>query len=350
MAVQTVSSKSFIPLFSLDWLAVTIKDFQSFDDVFRELSRFLGEKIFSRGRGARGYSDSADILDGGFVAWSSDKPQNGIHVVLNARSLALLSGYSALELLQFFYSLGGVATRIDFAFDDMSGLLDLDVIASYLRAGQVSTRWKMFQVVRGRSDVGKSDFQGYTIYVGSRKSESFLRFYDKKAERENKGFEVEHEKWVRVELELKDKKAAKVFEICAGLVDDVEISEYVSGLLYGLIDFKAWSDTDVLISRVPTARFWKVFLRGVSKVNLSLPKKERSIDALRGWIADTVAPSLAVVADLPRGDDWLKNVLRDGRARWKKKHRVLYFSQLDEDIDLLQKQVTLEDLRMAARL
>lgn len=332
---------------SLDWLAVTIPVDKNFDVIFSRLSDFFSEKIVSRGRGARGYSDSADILDGGFIAWSLDKLVNGVHVVLNSSSLAILKKkYSVFDVFQFFGGLSGRATRLDFAFDDFSELLDLSVIVNLLSEGVVSSRWKSFRVVQGSSEIGKSDFSGFTVYVGSRQSESFLRIYDKFEEQKNKGVVIPDDVsfWVRCEIELKGDKAAKIFDDCCAFTEDLRFSEYLAGILYGLIDFKdiRFFNDDVVITRLPSAGWWLSFLDVVSKIPVSLPQKIKTIETLKNWFDVSVSPSLAIVSELPGGEDWIFETLKLGRKRWKRKHKDLYFGELDKGLDIRLSELGLQ--------
>ena len=92
-------------------------------------------------------------------------------------------------------------TRLDVAFDDHEGLLDIDVLemdtrelsfVSKFRKTAVEWEWDHDKLIKGLS-----------IYHGRKASEIMIRIYDKAAER---GFD-DGRHWVRVELQLRDSRA-----------------------------------------------------------------------------------------------------------------------------------------------
>lgn len=90
-------------------------------------------------------------------------------------------------------------TRLDVAYDDFDGKLDLPTIEKSM--------WDEHFVGNFRKD--KFNIQhgpeGYTIEIGSKKSATFLRIYDKK--QEQKRDDVLH--WVRFELQLRADNAKR---------------------------------------------------------------------------------------------------------------------------------------------
>ncbi|MDG6142448.1 XRE family transcriptional regulator [Lactococcus formosensis] len=78
-------------------------------------------------------------------------------------------------------------TRLDLALDEIyseTGNYDLRAFQSRLEQGLVRTRKRSYQVLTG-ADLGteEANHKGLTIYIGSRKSPLYFRFYQKDAER-----------------------------------------------------------------------------------------------------------------------------------------------------------------------
>lgn len=153
------------------------------------------------------------------------------------------------ELLHFIYTHEGFnLTRIDIAYDDFFGLLDLNTIQKALENGVFTSRFSNIHCdIPIRGDVG------HTIYLGSMKSEVLFRIYDKRAERGRE--DLSH--WVRFELQLRD-KSAKAF------VKALEDNGYNVGFcFYGVVNnyvrfVTATGDSN--LSRRKDATWWKKFV------------------------------------------------------------------------------------------
>lgn len=86
-------------------------------------------------------------------------------------------------------------TRLDLAFDDHKGLLDINEICEDVEDQSYISKFRGWQVTR--SDGGDS------VTLGSRSSEVLIRIYDKAAER---GFD-DGRHWIRVEIQLRRERA-----------------------------------------------------------------------------------------------------------------------------------------------
>lgn len=286
----------------LDYLSFTVENTK--ENVSRITNAFDIDKLEELSYGGYGYASSAMILDGGKVFWHSERPEMGMHIRLNSKSLALLN-LTPLGLLNRVIDWGGKFRRLDLAFDDMDGMLDLDEMHRKLAKGEVVTRWRRVARIVGEK-IGGAQKSGDTVAVGVRASNSYLRMYDKKLERLAKNADVTGiEHWIRVELEL---KADKANEFAIILAKNAPISwrasagELCSSLLWGLLDFKDANADDDNKSRWDTSEFWSKFLRASSKLKLSTPKEDGTLDDSKDWIWKVVAPTLAMII-LSKDDD-----------------------------------------------
>lgn len=288
--------------------------------------------------GGMGYVSSAFILDGGRLFWHADRPEMGIHVRLNPSSLEL-TGFTALGILNYALDQGGKITRLDIAFDDLGGLLDMQQMYEKLLAGAVTTRFRKVARVQGVK-IGSNKPIGDTINIGARASQSFVRIYDKKREQEAKGKDVSKiDNWTRVELELKGEKAHMFSGLLAGTATDItggKAGELCVNLLYGLLDFKEVNTDDDNKTRWETSPWWYEFLRAERKLKLSLPPPEKSIETAKGWVRLQVAPTLAMIilslddAKGVSGYDFIMSSIAEGAERLSQEQRkrlVIYNDQ-----------------------
>lgn len=283
----------------VDWLAGTITE-KPIGETLDALGQFLGEWQELE-YGGRGYECSAVIFGTGRIFWSYAHPRMGVHVSFPSSAIAA-SGFESQALIAGFVHLGMKFTRVDFAMDDTTGILNLDEIASAVKQKSFVSRSKKWTQIENESG-------GRTINLGVRSSQTFLRIYDKAKEQKIEGH------WIRVELELKDERAdAAIRE----LLDETDWSKKVASWLLGYVDFKACgSDTNK--SRWLTVDWWAQFLGFVEKSRLHTPKCVKTIDDVIEWLTDQCAPSLFVVWSA-FGSHKIQMMIDMAAARLKAKH------------------------------
>jgi len=323
----------------LDYLSFTVPFEQANFDKLHSLFDKADVNVLTYG--GMGYQSSATILDGGKMFWHSERREMGIHVRLNPKSLGMIAT-TPIGMLNIIYDLKGKITRFDLAFDDRSGLLNLDEIHEKILAGDVVTRWRKVSRISG-AGVGTSRKTGDTVNVGTRQSDAFLRIYDKKLERETKGVDVSNiEWWVRVELELKGDKANEFSSILAQTAfgkSQKSAGQLCASLLWGMIDFKDRDQSDTNKSRWPTSSFWRKFVGQASKMKLSIVEHEKTIDDSKEWIDKIVGPTLAMIMltvlddDGNSGYDFIMDCIKRGENRMTKEQqmRLQLYNNRDRD-------------------
>lgn len=147
-------------------------------------------------------------------------------------------------------------TRLDVAYDDWQGLLKKSTLQKSLKDNNVVTKFRDYG--NEHQSYTKKDF---TLYLGSKKSEVYMRIYDKAAERERE--DVEH--WIRFEMQLRNDRA---FCFIQSLFDNnFDIGTVFFGVLNNYVRFvKPSLDTNK--SRWFNAPWWDKFTRSVSKISL----------------------------------------------------------------------------------
>ena len=155
-------------------------------------------------------------------------------------------------------------TRLDLAYDDHVGLLDIHVIEELARDRCLTCKARK---VRGIwSDDWDEDLQGLTIEVGSRRSDVLIRFYDKAAER---GFDHSRH-WIRCEIELHQERAnCAVSEI----LKQEHVGRTASGILRNYCMFRVPSP-DSNKSRWPVCLWWEYCLECMERIRLVIAPGE----------------------------------------------------------------------------
>jgi phage replication initiation protein len=241
----------------------------------------------------------------------------GVHVVISGQGCRELEAWglpSWWAYLKAIVSFGWHVTRLDYALDDRAGILDMSEVVGAFSAGDYTSPSRTWNLLRSGTRPGIVD--GETIYLGSAKSDTRIRIYDKAAEQSCEP----GTHWIRVELQLRADRAHQA------AVQYSEAGESAPGMMAGLLlrqlDFKASGQADTHKSRQVTAPWWARFVGTLEKVRLSMAPAQRSLESVQGWLNKQVAPSLALVLAAAGGElTGLVEMAREGRSRWTATHR-----------------------------
>lgn len=212
---------------------------------------------------ARFYRDSYDKNGVFHSAASKARTDMGICLDMSGqgcRSFEEFSNLSWFELIERIFRYGGriSVTRLDLAYDDHSGLLNI---------------WQMKRDVEDRNYISKSkksliiwsddqeqDIQGLTLQIGSKSSPVLIRIYDKAAER---GWGKERH-WIRVELQLRDDRSHEALKL---LFKRESVGMVASGIIRNYCCFVT-PTADTNRSRWPIAEYWQRVLEGMEKLRV----------------------------------------------------------------------------------
>ena len=149
--------------------------------------------------------------------------------------------------------------RLDVAYDDWTGILDIKKLDDNARKQNIVTKFRDYGVERSYS---KEDI---TLYFGSKKSDVLFRCYNKAAERKRE--DVPH--WVRFEMQLRDERA---FTFVSNFIQsDHDVGQCFLGVLNNYLRFvKPCGDSNK--RRWDTAPFWRRFVGDVDNISLFTKK------------------------------------------------------------------------------
>lgn len=266
-------------VFLIDWLTVVFHD-QTVDDVKRLLGLagadipWMDKRVFRHGYPMMTFWNNIVIQWGAdreeFYTSDPDKSaadkvraDMGICLDMSGTGCRAFEQYGTgdwLRLLELIcHNLGRIhITRLDLAYDDHIGILNIFRIEQDVRDRSYTSKAKFSEIIW--SDNQADDIQGLTVQVGSKKSQIMIRIYNKAAERG-----LDHTKhWVRVELQLRDDRAAVAV---AEILKLQHIGRTVSGILRNYCLFQVPTG-DSNKSRWPIADYWDKLLMDMDKISL----------------------------------------------------------------------------------
>lgn len=318
----------------------------------KRVQKFFRVKLRSRGKGWQGYLESWEGGMGILIAFTpimtelerqaagvKQSPNEGrMTVDLPQTALDSLSDTNHLSLWIDIFGCPDVKfTRVDIYYDDYCKTISPEALHKACKGGGVGV--PRFTNLRGwdEYDLQNGSSRGFTVYIGSPKSDRQLRYYDKTLESDGK------QDCNRLELEDKGQYAEKFGEYMlevldralgqGGIADCIGVfREAYKAILKGAISFhdippgKSQKDLDHnWANRCPQTWWWQEMMAGIKPAKLTLNRVEPSLQKAAAWIRSQVAPSLAQIRSvfsywgIPFRD-WLEQVLDQGEERWKDKH------------------------------
>lgn len=226
-------------------------------------------------------------------------------------------------------------SRIDIAYDDFEGLLDMDKIFD----DTINKRFvSKFSSKRHMSDffgaIGSDGEISYTVYHGRKASDTCIRIYDKLLEQQSKEVDTMPDigHWVRCEIELRHKRALRFvqllcpsdFDIANGEVA-IPIDELYFMTINNYLRYIEPSDTDSNKWRAPLAEHWARFCNSVTEFRISLwvtPGVDYTVNHLRNFIENRVGGAIYTYFHL-FGAEFLADQIAPFANKLNPKYRVL---------------------------
>lgn len=264
-----------------------------------------GAPVVEHKRGVKGgYSNSATV-GGVLVAWGESRPD--VFVVVKGEVCEEL-GIPGLAAMSIELELEP-SSRLDVAWD--TDLLTPEMAEKAVRAGEVVARFDRSphpETGRMQGIDKRSNCEGETLYLGSRKSERFVRFYDRRGP-------------TRVEMELKERRAVELWRRLLALHDEEAWGMEALAELRHFVDFRAVvlgprSGKPVGAADRPLLDWWAAFVQGAERRSTVLPRKAPKLETMDKWLRRQVAPVLALVADARGPEELIRDLLTLGRSRY----------------------------------
>ena len=221
----------------------------------------------------------------------------GVCVDMSGTGCRAFESFSTInwtELMQILYfnSDDYNVTRLDMAFDDHTGILDIDVLRDDTDDHMYVSRSRTWKVEYGSF--------GTTIYHGSPKSDMYIRIYDKAAERD-----LENVHWIRVEMQMRD-------EIAAGFIDGLMIhpvGDQFRGVLHNYLRYVQDPGVDTNMSRWPMTKYWSDLIQGIAQIRCwSAPGVEYNEFHLSNYVINQAGNALDCYLKIFGMDDLIREL------------------------------------------
>lgn len=181
-------------------------------------------------------------------------------------------------------------TRLDVAYDDFIGKLDLPVLARDTVENHFVSRFRDWQVIQGN--------KGGSVNHGSKSSNVYIRIYDKAMEQE---VDVPH--WVRLEVQMR-KECAFGFIQLDDMIDKkffAVLNEYLRYIVSDINDSNRW--------RIPMSAYWADFVAYDDKVSIfDKPASDFTVGKLFEYITTQTSGACQTYIDIYGSDNFLDTI------------------------------------------
>lgn len=327
--------------FCLDWVAFTLKSFDLSgvcDVIFkRPLTDFVRRDV-------RYYGYRSLYMLGAIRVYADGGENKGVHVDLTGLGVRQFEcdyfGGDVSKWADFMatiFDYGGSFSRIDGAFDqrfqtESEMIFTYDMVSSALKTKDFKSQWRGSEErISFKHTEDGPVFGGRSYYIGVRgKSATYACLYDKRLEREAKGYVVDGE-WLRFEVRWAQERANKVAELISS---GVPIGTWLRGVVGHYISFLDPNDDGAgNKSRRSNVAWWDEFLCGVGKLRITAQKVQKTVHDTARWIDKGVSMTLAKlkmyfskamnrdgIAGSQKYWIWLDTLISNGEERLTESH------------------------------
>lgn len=220
--------------------------------------------------GQNGYKVACEF-DKIFFFADGIKPGMGVHVRMSGQGCRNFEKHSKLSFKQLFeliYKSENIKlTRLDVAYDDFEGLIDLDAVKQDVIERNVVTRFRSFNVLLG-FQVDHPEVS-CTINFGRMASNIWITLYDKLEERKSKDICPGCKHWVRCEIKMRRQNANRFVQL---LNEGKNIHELYFLVLNNYVRIVNPDQNDSNRWRWSVADHWAKFCNSVLDDRISLYK------------------------------------------------------------------------------
>lgn len=183
-------------------------------------------------------------------------------------------------------------TRIDIAYDDFNGVLDLPLLCRETQLKNFVSRFKDWQVIFGN--------KGISVNHGSTRSNVYIRIYDKRLE-QNAEELVEH--WVRCEIQMRKECTLGFIKI----KDTVKRKYFM--ILNNYLRYIIPTDNDSNNSMLYTAPYWLNFIESAeSRSIFHKPADNYNFDKLYNLVNNQFSGAISTYIDVVGVEQFLIDI------------------------------------------
>lgn len=188
-------------------------------------------------------------------------------------------------------------TRLDVAFDDHTGVINIKKFDKSCEKQFVSTRFRDYGVTKSYVN------NNITLYFGSQKSDTLFRCYNKAAERNRE----EEGHWIRFEMQLRNERALQF--LLSYFQNECDIGLTFKGVLNNYLRVIVPSESDSNKWRWRTARWWSRIIGNVDKISLYSRKDvEYNFFQLKNYVVNQAGNAIDCMIGLIGVEEFQKEI------------------------------------------
>lgn len=228
--------------------------------------------------------------------------------------------------------------RLDVAFDDREGVLNIDHICEQTREENYTCRLKKYEVIYSNC--------GNATYFGSKSSNVFIRFYDKAKER---GYDDPSLHWIRCELQLRDVNSQGF----VNKLEDQSIQDLYGSVLRNYLCFRIPDEFDSNKCRWEIPEWWETFLNhAVAQSLYDKPGVTYNLNACTNYVLSQPIGSIQTLIEIHGAEAFIEMVNNAPRPKNPKYKRLIAEYRSEHDwtnnaeqlAEFLEKRVTALEL------
>ena len=294
----------------LDYLSFTLPDWEDPVKAFEKLGLNFTELGYALNRYKRSAkADSGDVR----VMWDGNEIGMGVHVQLSGGACRLVESLEGFtdwrSWMSSWLDEGARFSRVDLTGDDVAGTIPFHVVRDQVETG-VAVRRSQSHEYREKTVRG-TKYQSLTL--GSRKSETYVRIYDKGMEQN------EARSWLRFEFEFKGERADAMARMLVN-----EGWDAAFGVILSIIAFKDVTHHTSDRSRQRNAPWWEAFVNASKHVLRIEREAHKCLIKAHAWLKKQAAPIIGTLAEYEGGGiDWFVEIIKEGQSRMTARHRMM---------------------------
>ena len=277
----------------IDWLSFTSK-IHAVSDIIDILG--MSDIPWQSIKGARGYQDR--LYFNGISIHFNGREDMGVWCEMSGQGCRTFEtlGSGNYKYIFDIITYGDLhITRLDIAYDDHIGLLDIGQICMDTRSGEYVSKSDYWEVVESS--------KGATVMHGSPKSDIRIRIYDKAAERNCEP----GTHWVRVELQLRDDRALHFIAL------PYELGKSFCGVICNYLRSVEPNELDTNRWRWPLKSYWGDFLAGADAISIYVkPGMEYNIDRCERYVYRQCGNAIDALIDIYGIEEFTEKLRKRG--------------------------------------
>lgn len=311
-----------------DWLSFTSRKHTP-EEIIAALG--LEHCPWTETKGARGYMDRKYF--GCISVHYNGREDMGVWCEMSGQGCRNFEDLSTLEnkwdeLFSFIHGNSLHMTRLDIAFDDHTGILDIERVAQDTQEQRYVSRMNWWEVTRSS--------KGVSCQIGSPQSKVLVRIYDKAAER---GY-TDGRHWVRVELQLRDSRAEEFSKI------PMEIGEAFAGVLLNYLRYVEPDETDSNKSRWQMTDYWARLVGDAGRIKIfTSPGGVYNVEKCRHYVFEMAGNAVDALLKIYSVEDFL-SLVNCRQCKPNPKYDLIvkeYHARQEAFAERVRSYITLED-------